>query len=977
MPDAFDLAAEGQLDAFDRAAAQRDVFDQAADGELDAFDLAAQGGVPAPTAPGEDIGRLAGSILARANEGSITQTPASWGDVFSSAGKVSLPGQLLTVGKALLGDEKAYGDLQQGPIKSLSPQEKEGFFGTVVPTYAAAGGLLAGGPAGLGIGPFLGREAIGIGTGAATRSMTAAGRGQDPVAAAYDPTGLAIDATMGAVPEIFAGSKYAAGKVWDALPDSVTAPVANAAGSAARYVGDTAKGAVSKAANWIAKRKPGYGETLLEDRPVTMDDIFGGQRPDLRPDLATEPIEGLANRHGGRTITDQVTEKLSGNVRLLRNLGRDDLADQIELANNMERRLSNHFGPLTDRAIEPLATGPAADAATTPLSARVVDVVEGGRPLTGEGQGAQAARFADMLRRPDIYDPELQRLAENIRDPMAQLGEAGTKAGVYDQLKGAGTRARVMELHDQGVDVVPIGGPDDSPARWFAERQLVQDGRYYPHQPMPDPLAPGISEETAIERIAAQGENLSHRAAMRRLTGLRTSGSSGFARLAEEGAPYNKYAPEVLPAHVRADIPRIANATAFGGKPVDIKVALPGRGTVELTVGEKAAAQLSDLYNRKDWRAYDAYARALVERYAPPTASDGLLSMAASATSRMALPRAFLTQVGQMPTGAIMHGGVTGMARGIADVEANPVLRDIFRIGAQSHEFTDYAARALGETAERGAPFMKPTENFLRGPSSYVAVPMIKDTAKEAAAMLQANEPFSGALMKKCAEMGTTPEALGTEYLSTGGVMSHATWLDTIQHLTNRWQHVQGAGEVPDWARTQAGAAAAQFKLFGLKQSQLMYDDVIKPIVDGIRNGDKSLRDLGLARLARTAYLGAPANATAAGLRAVASGRLPTAASAIRSAVTGPTGMAGDLGYGFADRASGHKYGDNEFRNFKEIPALSVWLDTLGDVSGIAQDPGAGFDAAARLGGIYDSRIPLYLTPAVNVARQLYRGKLD
>ncbi len=969
MGDAFDeVYGTEPKDAFDEvygtapAAAPKDAFDEV---------------YAAPAAPGEDIGRLAGSILARANEGSVTQTPASWGDVFSSAGKVSLPGQLLTVGKALLGDEKAYGDLQQGPIKSLSPQEKEGFFGTVVPTYAAAGGLLAGGPAGLGIGPFLGREAIGLGTGAATRSMTAAGRGQDPVAAAYDPTGVAIDATMSAVPEIFAGSKYAAGKVWNALPDSVTAPVANAAGSAARYVGDTAKGAVSKAANWIAKRKPGYGETLLEDRPVTMDDIFGGQRPDLRPDLATEPIEGLANRHGGRTITDQVTEKLSGNVRLLRGLGRDDLADQIELANNIERRLSNHFGPIVDEAIAPLATGPAADAAATPLSARVVDVVEGGHPLTGEGQGAQAARFADMLRRPDVYDPELQRLAEGIRDPMAQLGEAGTKAGVYDQLKGAGTRARVMELYNQGVDVVPIGGPDDSPARWFAERQLVQDGRYYPHQPVPDPLAPGISEETAIERIAAQGENLSHRAAMRRLTGLRTSGSSGFARLAEEGAPYNKYAPEVLPAHVRADIPRIANATAFGGKPVDIKVALPGRGTVELTVGEKAAAQLSDLYNRKDWRAYDAYARALVERYAPPTASDGLLSMAASATSRMALPRAFLTQVGQMPTGAIMHGGVTGMARGIADVEANPVLRDIFRIGAQSHEFTDYAARALGETAERGAPFMKPTENFLRGPASYVAVPMIKDTAKEAAAMLEANQPFSGALIKKAAEMGTTPEALGTEYLSTGGVMSHATWLDTIQHLTNRWQHVQGAGEVPDWARTQAGAAAAQFKIFGLKQSQLMYDDVIKPIVDGITTGDKSLRDLGLARLARTAYLGAPANATAAGLRAVASGRLPTAASAIRSAVTGPTGMAGDLGYGFADRASGHKYGDNEFRNFKEIPALSVWLDTLGDVSGIAQDPAAGFNAAARLGGIYDSRIPLYVTPAVNVARQLYKGELD
>ncbi len=80
MGDAFDeVYGTEPKDAFDEvygtapAAAPKDAFDEV---------------YAAPAAPGEDIGRLAGSILARANEGSVTQTPASWGDVFSSAGKV-------------------------------------------------------------------------------------------------------------------------------------------------------------------------------------------------------------------------------------------------------------------------------------------------------------------------------------------------------------------------------------------------------------------------------------------------------------------------------------------------------------------------------------------------------------------------------------------------------------------------------------------------------------------------------------------------------------------------------------------------------------------------------------------------------------------------------------------------------------------------------------------------------------------------
>lgn len=856
----------------------------------------------------------------------------------------------------------AEADVQTGIPSAWTPEDTDNAITYGVPAAALATGFAL--PAMGAVGTL----AAGVLTGGAARGTSAALRGQDVSGAVLDPEGIAWDAGLSGIPLALQGAKAGGQAIWNATPSSIREPVANAASSAASYVGGKASDAVTSLLRRYARNTPGLGEQLIEDRPVNIEDIFTGRRPEPRVDLARERIAGTPSS-GTRTRMDSIIDKTAGEARLLRSLGDDDLAEQIELANNIERRLTNYFGPMTDDAVLPLASGPVADSASVPLSTRVVDVVEGGHPLTGEGQGAQAARIADMLRRPDIYDPELQRLADPMRREMSDLAEAGTRANVYDELKGTGSRARAMELHDQGVNTVPIGGTDDDPARWFAERQLVQDGKYYPHQPVPDPLAPDISEAVGIERIMTANPELSYAQAQRQLGSLRTGAATGKARLAEEGVEYNKYAPEVIPGHVRADVHRIANAHAFGGEPVKIKVSVANGGQ-EIIVGKQAADQLKDLANRGDWRAYNAYEKALAGRHMDQ-AGDPDLKAWLSGTARMALPRAFLTQIGQMPTGAIMHGGVKGMARGFAEVEANPALRDIFRVGAQSHEFTDYAARAVGADAvDSAAPFMKQAENLLRGPASYVAVPMVKDTAKEAAAMLQANQPFSRSLVKRAAEMGTTPEALGTEFLSTDGMLSHATWLDTIQRLTNRWQHTQGVGEIPSWARTQAGAAAAQFKMFGLKQSQLVYDDIVQPILEGLRTGDKSLRDLGAARAGRMIYMGLPANAGAAGLRSLASGRLPTKVGMLRSAISGPTGIVGDVGCAAADTVSGHRYGDDEFRSVREIPGLSVPIDTTRDLLAAFSNPGGAAEAAARLGGLYDARIPLYATPVVNLTRE-------
>lgn len=853
-----------------------------------------------------------------------------------------------------------------------------------MPTYAAAGGLLAGGPAGLGIGPFLGREAIGLGTGAATRSMTAAGRGQDPVAAAYDPTGVAIDATMSAVPEIFAGSKYAAGKVWNALPDSVTAPVANAAGSAARYVGGKAAGAARSAARWWAKGTPGYGERIVDDAPLNLDDILGGSKNDFFAEDyldRTTKIEGMPTAEAPKTIGDRVHEVTSGPIRRLRAMGRDDLADDLERRNIMEQRFSNLFSPQADEVSRPFA---GATPEVAQRNADVVDAIEAGYPearAADRSPGAMAQQWNEVLSNPTRYDPAMQNAAQPVREHLAQLAEVGTdpRVDVYDQLMGANKVERAHEIMARDGQA-EFFGDEEAPSAIFTQRQLVENGRYFPHQPIIDPNAPELSP---IARILVENPGMSIAQAERRLGGLRSAGAVGKSRLPDADAVYNKNIPEVVTRHTAADVRHLANAEAFGGRPVKIKVPMEGGSAREIVVGYKAAAKYYDAIARGDQAAADTYLEGLMGSYAPVHPSEGERWLM-QRVSDMVLPRAWLTQAGQLPTGAVMSGGLKQSARGLAMVEDNPILRDIFAAGPQSHEFTDFAMLARGEQpgvtgALEKLPgpmnLMKKAENFLRGPASYAAVPHVYDTAQEAAAMLRANEHFSGALIKKCAEMGTTPEALGTEMLT--GELSKSTWLDTIQHLTNRWQHTSRPGDLPTWATGPKGAMAAHLKVFGLKQTQLVKDDIVNPILEGIRTGDRSLVNLGLARGARMAYLGMPANMGAAAMRSVASGRLPTTAGMIRQGLTGPTGTAGDLAYATGQAVTGGRYGDDPYEQLKGIPAIDVPFDTVAGMAGVMHNPARAAETATRAAGMLDPRIPLYVTPAVNLARQLYKGELD
>jgi hypothetical protein len=70
--------------------------------------------------------------------------------------------------------------------------------------------------------------------------------------------------------------------------------------------------------------------------------------------------------------------------------------------------------------------------------------------------------------------------------------------------------------------------------------------------------------------------------------------------------------------------------------------------------------------------------------------------------------------------------------------------------------------------------------------------------------------------------------------------------------------------------------------------------------------------------------------------------------------------MTGDVSYALGHRIVAHQWGDDEFSQYKEIPAAGVFLDAGGDVLGGFKDPARAMSGAVTLGGLIDPRIPMY-----------------
>lgn len=907
------------------------------------IDLGAQAGMTDDLAPP----KAGGGMVDDLGEGEIRNSDATWGDVFSSIARVSPVGRAVNLVRAAAGNPDAL---------RATPQERQAFMGTVVPGAIVGGSLLVGGP-GAGLAA---REAVGLTSGALSRAAIAKARGEDPVTAAtgYDretgdfhPGNIMLDAGLSALPEVWQGTKYVAGLA----PEAVKAPIRAAAG----VVRDRGAAALSNLADKIAQRYPRYAAQLLDrsELPPSLRSVIS-DRPDVPWDeawLATEPLEGAGNAAG--------TSKLGVLGETMWKHASRDLVTSDDPVVRAAGLMVRKAGRL-DRSFEQVA------------QQRLQSVL-------GGVNASQSSDVVDALERgvsPFTTAPDVAAQARPVRELLHEVGDL-RKTYVMDDV----TKAHGLDVLDAN-ELPPF---DSTPVQTVGDSRQYRSARdldfFYPHKAA-TPEDTGLLQ-TPLERIIERNPGLSSAAARRRLHQLRTSNTTGWSRTfddldeAASNFEYTKDLHDAVPRYVNSAGRTIANGAVFGTKPVKIVI---GRGgsTIELTVGDKAAAALKHMDDTRQHEAARLFENALLERYAPGALSTGdprmadLLRYATRKTSDMALSHSFLTQLGQAPTAAWAAGGTHQIARGLSMVEHNPELRALFAAGPQKTELVDFLQEARGETGQAlNTPMrlMHGIENWLRGPASYASVAMLDDISQEAAAVKAAGGSYSKALIRRAAEAGTTPDALADEIIRNGK-LSHGTWLDGIQSLTDRWQYTTGPGEVPNALRTPTGAALLQYRAFSVKAAQHFLDDIVGVLREGYRTGDQSLIDLGKQRLRGFALTSVPGNMGTSAIKSLARGRAPSLAAALKASVKGPTGVIGDAALLPVDLATMH-YGDHPVENFGDIPLVSVPASAIEDMSrGIASgEPLLAAKGAATLGGIYSPNIPLYSAAPLGLANSLVK----
>lgn len=844
------------------------------------------------------------------------------------------------VGKALVGKSaletpaaKAWFD-EQATAEGLTPEirakwEANPSFWTPEDTdnaitYGPPAAALA---AGLMIPPLgaAGTLVTGMGLGAATRGTTAALRGEDVTGAMLDPSSVALDAALSGIPAVAAGTKYGFSK----LPTSVQTPIRETVANIGGKVASVADSALTR----IAQRYPRFGEKLIDASEGPMELANAYERPPIpEADLSTAAQKFVPGSEStGRSTLEGIKENTWKYAA---------------------RNLVGSSDPLVDTAGRMVERAAKLDRTVEQLAAPRLKVLEGVAPNESEA-------VVNLLEQGiDVNAPkELAAKARPVRALLRDIDELRRGKGVYDEV----TQTRGLELMDDGVPVQYAARGKYAPA------QKTQF--YYPQRAASEPDTGRVM--TGIERIMSQ-DKLSADEAMKRLRGTMTGKTTGFTR-GTEGFDYSKNLHDVLPRYVNSELQRVTNAAVFGGKPVEIVIETT-RGPVSTTVGEKAATLYKHMLNTGQHEEARIFGNALVERYAPVSTYEGQLAReVARKTSDMALSHVALTQTGQMHTPIWASGGPRQIARGYAMVENNPDLKQLFAIGPQKTSFVDYLALGRGEALPQGGalpgPFeaMTGVENFLRGPNSYAAVSMIDDITQEAVQAAQSGKPFSAALVKRAAEAGTTPEHLAEEYLRRG-TLERGTWLNSIQHLVDRWQYQTGPGEIGHWLRTPAGAITAQYRAYGIKASQHVLDDIIGPLT----SSDPSLKALGKQRLKDFALYGTTSNAATGAIKALARGRAPSLVNMAQSGLTGPTGIVGDVGVAAVNQLS-PEYGEHRLANMAEIPAASVPLTALEKLLGAGKDPGRALEGAATLAGAIDPRIPMYSAPLIGAARSLTR----
>lgn len=211
----------------------------------------------------------------------------------------------------------------------------------------------------------------------------------------------------------------------------------------------------------------------------------------------------------------------------------------------------------------------------------------------------------------------------------------------------------------------------------------------------------------------------------------------------------------------------------------------------------------------------------------------------------------------------------------------------------------------------------------------------------------QAHEVFNGTLEPMQAAFRLAKLASHTDTglpILADDLIPKQAMLDGAQSLAGRHFFTTGPGMLPEVMRNNWGAMVFQYRTYLVKAQHLYFDDVIKPMVEGVKHKDPELLGLGVKRFLRATAYSLPPQSVAAVIRAAQAGQIGpnTNAEEFFDIVLPRTfaemsgsqlGVVGDIGYA-------HATGDRQrAENIPGVPALGAMGQLLSESTGMVGGP--------------------------------------
>ena len=298
-----------------------------------------------------------------------------------------------------------------------------------------------------------------------------------------------------------------------------------------------------------------------------------------------------------------------------------------------------------------------------------------------------------------------------------------------------------------------------------------------------------------------------------------------------------------------------------------------------VSMPQGARDMLAGVHATGDMQAYQAFRSVLKERFAPGGDDIGrAMKLIRQFGSNAMLTKNWVLQLSEVSKSAA-YGADGPAAMGVG---AKLVDQMGGRWAARSGAITSNLDELVGEQYMRTALTFKIhpaklarwSDEVTRRTSAYSALGTVQTVAERAAKEAEAIasgrlRAHSGAILKQAAEIlpnrpsaraaaeelaSAWSEAAGAAGRNAKGLVQlpERLYEEGVRELVTRWHYQTGAGMIMPAMRNPGVATALQYRAFMVQAQSHFKDDVIKPILNGVRNGDVSLAHLGMTRLIRS-----------------------------------------------------------------------------------------------------------------------------